>query len=250
MGRPAEYARMLNSMRAFFRLASQGSEGGRAVDLDGVLAGVSPAIPDRSLPNSVVYVSQQALIDALPELERLYDEAGVRAWTVWAPEDDADATAALEAAGHALDADPAAMWVELASLAPAPELEYRKADLMHEVGPLNDRAYGVDGEPFTKMTTHWPRGVSHDYIADVDGEPASAVVILDVDGDASVWCVATLPDARGRGLTTRLLHHALLDARERGCDISTLQATKLGEPVYARLGYQSHGAVQMWEKRR
>jgi GNAT superfamily N-acetyltransferase len=250
MARPADYARMLNSMRAFFRLAGQGSEGGRAVDLDGVLAGVSPAIPDRSLPNSVIYASQHALIDALPELERLYDEAGVRAWTVWAPEDDEDAIAALEAAGHALDADPAAMWVELASLPAAPELEYRKGDLMHEVGPLNDRAYGVSGEPFTKMTTHWPAGVSHDYVADVAGEPASAVVILDVDSDASVWCVATSPEARSRGLTTRLLHHALIDARERGCNISTLQATKLGEPVYARLGYQSHGAIQMWEKRR
>ena len=32
--------------------------------------------------------------------------------------------------------------------------------------------------------------------------------------------------------------------------MSSLQATKLGEPVYARLGYKSHGALQMWEKRR
>ena len=250
MARAPDYERMLNSMRAFFRFAAQGSEGGRAVDLDGVLAGVSPAIPDRSLPNSVVYASQQSLIDALPELERLYDEAGVRAWTVWTPQDDEDVIAALEAAGHKLDADPSAMWIELAGLPPAPELEYRKGDLMNEIGPLNDRAYGVSGEPFTKMTTHWPDGMSHNYVSDVAGRPASAVVILDVDGDASVWCVATLPEARGGGLTTRLLHHALIDARERGCDISTLQATKLGEPVYARLGYQSHGAIQMWEKRR
>jgi hypothetical protein len=24
----------------------------------------------------------------------------------------------------------------------------------------------------------------------------------------------------------------------------------MGEPVYAQLGYRSHGALQMWEKRR
>lgn len=250
MARANNYERMLRSMRAFFRLASQGSDGGRAVELDGVLAGVSPAIPDRSLPNSVVYESQAALIEALPELARLYDDAGVRAWTVWTPEEDTDAVTALDAAGHRLDADPAAMWMQLADLPPAPELDYRKGDLIREIGPLNDRAYGVSGDPFTNMTANWPGNTTHDYVADVDGQPASAVVVLDVDGDASIWCVATLPEARGRGLTTRLLHHALIDARERGCDFSSLQATKIGEPVYARLGYRSHGAIQMWERRR
>ncbi len=58
-----------------------------------------------------------------------------------------------------------------------------------------------------------------------------------------------VPEARGRGLASRLMQRALWDARQNGCDISTLQATKLGEPVYARMGYQSHGALQMWEKR-
>ena len=54
----------------------------------------------------------------------------------------------------------------------------------------------------------------------------------------------------GRGLAGRLMHRALWDARANGCDLSSLQATKMGEPVYARLGYESHGALQMWEKRR
>ena len=68
--------------------------------------------------------------------------------------------------------------------------------------------------------------------------------------DARSEVLATLPEARGRGLCGRLMHRALWDARESGCDLSTLQATKLGEPVYSRLGYTSHGALQMWEKRR
>jgi predicted acetyltransferase len=74
--------------------------------------------------------------------------------------------------------------------------------------------------------------------------------IDDCDGDAGVMFVATLPEARGRGLAGGLLAAALVEARDRGCDISTLQATKMGEPVYARLGYQALGAIQMWEKRR
>jgi GNAT superfamily N-acetyltransferase len=88
------------------------------------------------------------------------------------------------------------------------------------------------------------------YVADVDGDPAACLQIYPVDGDASVMLVATLPEAQGNGLCTRLMHRALWDAREAGCDLSSLQATKRGEPVYARLGYRNHGALQMWEKRR
>jgi len=42
---------------------------------------------------------------------------------------------------------------------------------------------------------------------------------------------------------------ALLDARERGCTTTSLQATKMGQPVYDRLGYRDLGPIQMWERR-
>jgi hypothetical protein len=43
---------------------------------------------------------------------------------------------------------------------------------------------------------------------------------------------------------------ALLDARERGCATSSLQATKMGRPVSAGLGYRDLGPIQMWERRK
>lgn len=251
MTRPPAYERLLSSMRAFFRLVGRSSEGAHVIELDGVVGSVCPAVPERSLPNSVAYESQDALIAALPDLTRRYDAAGVDAWTVWAPEDDAEAIAALDAAGHKLDGDPAAMTLELARLGEPPAIEYRTGDdLIPVVGEINDRSYPVEGAPFTRMMSAHPPGETLNYVADVGGEPAACLQILPVDGDALVLLVATLPDARGRGLAGRLLHRALFDAREEGCDLSSLQATKLGEPVYARLGYESHGALQMWEKRR
>jgi GNAT superfamily N-acetyltransferase len=251
MARARVYERMLNSMRSAFRLVARSSEGAHVVELDGVMATVTPAVPERSLPNSVVYESQEALIAALPELARHYDESGIDAWTVWTPEDDEDAIAALRDAEHELDADPAAMSIDLSGLDEPPEIDHRTGDdLIPVIADLNDRAYDHDDGPFTRMLAEHPPGVSRNYVADVDGEPAACLLILPVDGDASVYWVATRPEARGRGLATRLMHRALWDARENGCDISTLQATKLGEPVYARLGYESHGALQMWERRR
>jgi len=251
MARAPAYERMLKSMRAFFRLIGRSSEGAHVIEREGVMGSVCPKVPERSLPNSVVYESQEALIAALPELAQHYDEAGISAWTVWVPEEDAEAATALRDAGHVLDADPAGMTMELAGLGEPPEIDYRSGDdLMTVVATINDNAYPFDGTPFADFTSQHPHGVTHDYVAYLDGQPAAAVVILPVDGDASVWDVATLPEARGRGLCRRLMHRALWDARADGCDISSLQATKLGEPVYTRLGYERHGALQMWEKRR
>jgi ribosomal protein S18 acetylase RimI-like enzyme len=64
-----------------------------------------------------------------------------------------------------------------------------------------------------------------------------------------VWAVAALTKARGRGLTTALLAHAMVDARERGCETTSLEATQLGRGVYERLGYKPLGALEMWERR-
>jgi ribosomal protein S18 acetylase RimI-like enzyme len=88
------------------------------------------------------------------------------------------------------------------------------------------------------------------YIARENGRPLASVVSADHEGDCSIWWVATVPDARGRGLAPGLMRRALADGRERGNDVTTLQATKLGRPVYERLGYRPLGAIEMWERRK
>jgi predicted GNAT family acetyltransferase len=62
--------------------------------------------------------------------------------------------------------------------------------------------------------------------------------------------VAVVPEARGQGLSGKLIAHSLADAVERGCRTATLVATKLGRPVYERLGFEGLGALEMWERHR
>ena len=64
-----------------------------------------------------------------------------------------------------------------------------------------------------------------------------------------VW-VATLPEARNRGIATGLMAHALRNARDDGFRTTTLQSTKLGRPVYEKLGYRDFGAAHMYERRK
>jgi ribosomal protein S18 acetylase RimI-like enzyme len=242
---------MLASMRVFFRGISEAAEGAWFLELDGVVAAVNPRVPERSLPNSVIYADEASLERALPELARVYDDAGVLAWTVWVPAHHQRTRQMLAEAGHVQDANSAAMLASLDEVEsprdddPQPESEPR----MEDVGRINDLAYGT-GDAFQRMTGTGPADPTWTYVACADGEPASVVVSQDLDGDCSIYCVATLPEARGRGLAAGLMRRALADGRERGCEVSTLQATKLGEPVYERLGYRSFGTIPMWERRR
>src|SRR5919109_5599149 len=244
------FERMLASLHAFAPLVVAGAADSHLVERDGVSAGVVPRAPDRSVFNSVFYTSATALAQALEELAAIYESEAVRAWTVWVPARDREAAAVLERAGHRLDAEPAAMVLELARLErPGPlKLELDDDPKIVDIARLNDIAYGYESD-FVRALAGLPKGAAHRYVAVVDGAPAACLITTDHDGDCWIGCVATLPEMRGRGLATSLLAHALAEARERGCLTASLQATRLGKPVYERIGHRDLGSIQMWERR-
>ena len=243
---------MQRSMRATAELAAHGHPDSRSMTIDGVTAVITPTAPDRSVLNAVVVEDFTRLEPVLGELSSEYEQAGVRAWTVWVPEHETAARELLASAGHVLDAAPAAMLLDLDDLvAPSrPEPEWSGAWDIEAAGAINDAAYGDTQGLFARAMGALPADSGHMYLTRVDGRPASFVVVHDDGDNCEFWIAATIPDARGRGLLSGLLHRALLDARERGCTTSTTQATKMGEPVYARLGYRKFGTIEMWERRK
>jgi GNAT superfamily N-acetyltransferase len=226
--------------------------GGRVVKRDGVVAAIVPAVPGRSLFNSVFYDDGEALLESLPELAAAYEEAGVIAWTVWVPEADRETAAALERAGHALDGNPRDMGMELSALrdpGPDPELEIVEREDYATLARINEIAYGdPPGDYNVVERTKVPD--FRIYFGRLDGADVATVGIAAHHGDAIVEWVAVLPEARGRGISGRLLARALSDAREAGLETTTLQSSPLGYPVYVKLGYRDYGVVQMWERRR
>jgi ribosomal protein S18 acetylase RimI-like enzyme len=225
--------------------------GGEVLKEGDVQAAIVPASPNRSFFNSVFYEDAEHLIGALPRLAEAYEEAGVNAWTVWAPATDDRAKAGLAAAGHVLDASPRAMGFELSDLQlpePDPELEIREQVDMEQVRQLNETAYGYPPGDFPPIAPMPDTGI---YLASLSGETVGATMTWDAGGsDTEITFVATLPEARGRGVAKRLLGHALERERERGKRGSTLISTKLGYPVYRFLGYRDVGGLEMWERRR
>jgi GNAT superfamily N-acetyltransferase len=234
-----------------WKLLAEGS-GGHVLEEDGLLAAIVPAAPDRSVFNSVFYEDSDSLLAALDRLDAAYADAGVRAWTVWVPEDETETAAALEAAGHTLDAKPRDMAMAISELRepePGEGLEFSEREDYEAMAALNEIAYGYPPGDFAAVAEAEMPGMRI-YFASVDGEEAATLAIWPHGSDAVVIWVATAPEARGRGVATRLLAHALGDAREAGLVTTTLQATKLGFPVYERLGYRNLGTTQMWERRR
>jgi GNAT superfamily N-acetyltransferase len=235
----------------FLRVLSRGSEGARLIEREGVLAAVIPAAPERSVLNSVTYGHADGLGDGYDEIAAAYESIGAQ-WTVWARHGDADAATLLAERGHVLDAEPEAMGRSLANPPERPELDVEWTDRgsLHDLAELNDLAYGYGDGSFAKTLP----GISIDdgvvYVARTGGDPVGCLLMSDHGSNSDVEWVAVAPEARGRGLSGKLLEHALADAAERGLETSTLVSTRLGRPVYERLGYQALGSLQMWERRR
>jgi ribosomal protein S18 acetylase RimI-like enzyme len=90
---------------------------------------------------------------------------------------------------------------------------------------------GMDATPF------------HLQVARLDGEIAVAALAFDHDGDCGIYNVETLEHARRRGLGTAITLLQLHDARARGCQTASLQATPMAERVYASLGFRDLGRI-------
>jgi GNAT superfamily N-acetyltransferase len=235
----------------FLRVLSRGSEGARLIERQGVVAAVIPAAPERSVLNSVSYEHAVGLGDGYDEIAGAYESIGAQ-WTVWVRHGDADAATLLAERGHVLDAEPEAMGRSLADPPERPvlDLEWTDRGSLHDLAALNDLAYGYGDDSFAKTLP----GISIDggvvYVARAGGDPVGCLLMSDQGSNSDVEWVAVAPEARGRGLSGKLLAQALADAAERGLETSTLVSTRLGRPVYERLGFQGLGSLQMWERRR
>ena len=225
--------------------------GARTVELhDTVIAAVTPAAPDRSLPNSIAYEDPADVLTALPELERIYRAEGIRAWTVWVRPGDDELVTALEGEGHVLDGQPALMAARIDELdlsATVDGAEIVPVTDWRIVGEVNDRAYGISGlaDTFADYRGDDTRG----WLAVDGGRPLATVSVLEHEEDAFVVFVATEPAARGRGLCRGLMAHALRKAAENGCTTTTLEGSPMGEPVYSRMGYRTLGRLRLMERR-
>lgn len=77
------------------------------------------------------------------------------------------------------------------------------------------------------------------YLAWLDGEPVAVATLFLADERAGIFNVATLPEARGRGIGSAITARCLQDARDAACRYALLSSSAMGLPVYQRLGFET-----------
>jgi GNAT superfamily N-acetyltransferase len=245
-------ARMAGSIQSWQRALGSAAEGGQVVEIGEVVGSIVPIAASRSILNAAAGPLGMTFDVALIEqLAARYQAAGASAWGVWLHEEDAVGCALLERTSLRIDSRPRAMAIELDGFRPAGAPESinvaTTTDLAVVAEPLS-AGYGFPPELLTRGLPDLLRFVEAS-VAWIDGVPAAAALVARDGDDAGVFMVATAPEFRGRGAAGAVMANALLHARENGCVTSTLQASVMGQPVYARLGYQDLGAYLLWEHR-
>lgn len=85
------------------------------------------------------------------------------------------------------------------------------------------------------------------YFAIQKGDALVATSLLMLDrGVAGVYCVATLPAERGKGLGAHVTAEPLRQNRELNYRVGVLQSSEAGRPVYQRLGFAEFGEIPLY----
>ncbi len=242
--------RLWEGFAALQALLGGSSRRGRVIERAGLVASIVPTAPDSPALNAAVAIEPHAAPAALPELADRYAHAGVRRWAIWIDGGARDATRELRHAGLSVASASPGMGAAIdeldLQLTPTPWLP--GADL-RTVGRVNDLAYGNVDARLERTLSMLPDGALRAFRADLNGAPAAVALALHHGGDCGVSFVATVPQARRRGLATQVMRAVVADARRHGCNTVSLQATELGERLYAGLGLRRLGQMELWEHR-
>jgi GNAT superfamily N-acetyltransferase len=233
------YERMLATLLASWRRVAEGSGGASIEPVAGATVGLFPAGPERGIYNNAVLergLDESQAAAAVGAIGRVYADAGVDRYAVWAHESDPGAIGALAGRGFVVDIWTRAMAMPLGELAvEPPPIELGPSEWAEHLRYLRNEGVpdglleGVDGDAF------------HVLVARLDGENVATAIAYDHKGDCGIFNTGTLPHVRRRGLGTALTALHLHGARERGCETASLQATEIAQGVYAGVGFRDLG---------
>jgi GNAT superfamily N-acetyltransferase len=77
------------------------------------------------------------------------------------------------------------------------------------------------------------------YVGYADGDPVVSGLGWRTGRTIGVYSIATIESARRRGYGAAMTARVVADGVIAGCDVSALQASEMGRPIYERLGFRT-----------
>jgi len=76
------------------------------------------------------------------------------------------------------------------------------------------------------------------FLGYLNGKPVATSLLVLHEGIAGIYCVATIPEARGRGIGSAITREPLIASKAAGYQVAVLEASEMGLPVYRKLGFE------------
>lgn len=243
----------------FSREQTRWSEAGRLQERDDVLTCASGSSIPFALNTAARLCDSVEPATVLGRADEFFGELG-RGYTVLVRDvpDDDDLRAACEAAGLVTFREPPgspAMVcgrrlpdVEGVDVRPvldpsgAADFVAVNADAYTTYGMRPEEAHLTISAPARLLAAPHVRSV----VAYDDGAPVAAALVLLSHGIAGVYWVGTVARARRRGLGEAVTRAVTNVAFDLGAACCTLQASPMGTPVYARMGYKTLYHYTSW----
>jgi GNAT superfamily N-acetyltransferase len=126
----------------------------------------------------------------------------------------------------------------------APELEIRRVTDAAGID-AHRRAVtaGFGSDPAVALGTACPSLLDRPecvvYVGYADGDPVVSGLGWRTGRTVGVYSIATIESARRRGYGAAMTARVVADGVVAGCDVSALQASEMGRPIYERLGFRT-----------
>jgi ribosomal protein S18 acetylase RimI-like enzyme len=222
---------------------AQTSPGARVIRSSTAVAAVFPSWAP--LNNAILLHADdgRSAAAAASQVTSVYADAGVDTWAVWLPSraDDLDAPDEVQEVEE-LQRDTTTL-VMTATLP--------------ETLRFHDGVVGASIAAATRAAGDAPVPVRD--LGDPPAPPGLAAWVMVREGEAvagawsflhgtgcGIYTVGTLPGWRRQGIARSLVEHALAAARCRGARTASLQSTRMGQALYASLGFEPVGRYEEW----
>lgn len=77
------------------------------------------------------------------------------------------------------------------------------------------------------------------FVGRVDDQPVTCGILSVVDTVAAPYVIGVDEDFRRRGIGEAMMWEVLREGRERGAELSVLQSTQMGIPLYEQMGFET-----------